>query len=141
MAPTPLGREALKQLLSAPGRVVIVNRSTPADDLTIVAAVIVRHDTAGSARQLLTDLDLAADESEWVDPPTPASEPATLLEVLLRLSLNGQLVETYLFASPPDTPATLAWEVGIRMQDGPSGPGDVSIPELPRFAAYLVPFQ
>ena len=141
MAPIPLGREALKQLFSPTGRVVIVNRSRPTDDLTIVAAVIVRHDTAGSGRQLVTDLDLAADESEWVDPPTPASEAPTLLEALLRVSLNGRLVETYLSAAQPDTPSALGWEVGIRVLDGPSGPGEVPIPELPRFAAYLVPFQ
>ena len=89
MPPAPLGRDALHGMLSAAGRVVIVNTSTPADTISIVAAAIVRHDSTGDARQSLTMLDLEADESEWVDPPSPVSEPPTMVEVLLRMSRNG----------------------------------------------------
>lgn len=141
MPPAPLGRDALHGMLSAAGRVVIVNTSTPADTISIVAAAIVRHDSTGDARQSLTMLDLEADESEWVDPPSPVSEPPTMVEVLLRMSRNGKIVEAYASAAPADPPPARGWETGVRPQNFPADPADVLIPDLPGFVAYLIPFE
>jgi hypothetical protein len=141
MALTPLGREMLHRMLLSPGRVVIVNRSTPEVDLRIAAAVIVRHDGVRSTRQMIVELDLQADESEWLDPLTPVIEPPVMLEVLLRLSLNGRVVETYVSATPTASPPARGWEAGVHPVNNALDPTDTAIPELPEFAAYLIPFE
>ena len=141
--PPLLGRDALHKILSPAGRVIIVNTSNPTDIISIVAAAIVRHGSTGESRQTVTMLDLEADESEWVDPPLPISEPPTMVEVLLRLSRNGQIVESYATAAltaAADPPAR-GWEVGVRPQNFPADPADILIPELPGLVAYVVPFE
>jgi hypothetical protein len=141
MTPPPLGREALQRILSAEARVVIVNRSDASRQLRIAAAVIVRHASSGPTPQVLADLDLGGDESEWVDPPAPIAEPLAMLEVLLQLTLGAETVNAYLRATPPTgAPPEAGWEVGVRPLSTPSDPADMPIPELPGFAAYLVPF-
>lgn len=140
MTPTPLGPEALRQMLSPFGRVVIANRSEPDDDITIVAAAAARHDTVGATGQLLANLDLASDESEWVDPPAPLEEPLAMVEVFLRLMTRSRIVETYVSATPTNGPALGGWEAGVRPASEPTASDETLIAELPGFAAYLTPF-
>jgi hypothetical protein len=127
-------------MLSAEGRVVIVNRSDASSQLKVVAAGIVRHDSTGPTRQILSDLDLGGDESEWADPAAPTTEPMGMVEVLLQLTFGGRLVDAYLCATSTDAPPADGWEVGVRPLSTPIEPADVPIPELPGFAVYLVPF-
>jgi hypothetical protein len=137
---TPLGLEALQRMLSAEARLVIVNRSAEDGELKVVAAAIVRHDSTGPTPQILTELDLGGDQSEWVDPPAPMAEPLGMIEVLLQLGLGGQIVGVYLCATPTDPPPARGWEVGVRHFSIPADATDTPIPELPGYAAYLVPF-
>jgi hypothetical protein len=140
MMSTPLGLEALRRILSAVARVSIVNRSAEDGELKVVAAAIVRHGSTGPTVQTLMELDLGGDESEWIDPPAPMTEPLAMLEVLLQLGFGGQIVDAYLRATPTDPPPARGWEVGVRPFSTSSEPTDVPIPELPGYAAYLVPF-
>jgi hypothetical protein len=138
---TPLGREALRQMLSPSGRLVIVNRSEADGDLRIVAAAIVRHDSAGPKREVLGELELAGDEAEWIDAPEDMAEPVALIEVLLQIAAGLGMVETYL--SDEATPESTAsgWETGICPLSEPLAPEEVPIPEIPGYAAYLKPFR
>jgi hypothetical protein len=127
-------------MLSAGARVVIVNRSAEDGDLKVVAAGIVRHDSTGPMLQILSDLDLGADKSEWVDPPAPMTEPLVMIEVLLQLGLSDEIVDAYLCTTPTDPPPARGWEAGVRPLRTPTDPTDIPIPELPGYAVYLVPF-
>jgi hypothetical protein len=139
MVPTLLGRDVLQKMLSPEGHLVIVNRSATDSDLKVIAAAIVRHDSTGPTRQILTELEIDGDESEWIAPPAPPSEPLVMIEVLLRLTLGARIVDVYLTTPTNASPAG-DWEVGVRPLSTPSDPADMPIPELPGFAAYLVPF-
>jgi hypothetical protein len=142
MPSTPLGRDVLRQMLSSTGRVVLVNRSSSAANLTIIAAAIVRHNASDvSTGQTLSDLDLTFDESEWVDPPAPITESLAMVEVFLRLSLRGRILEKYVCASSDSAEAPNGWEAGVEPVNGTLAPTDVLIDETPGLVAYIRPFS
>lgn len=141
MPPLPLGQDVLRAMLAQSRRVLLVNSTTETDDVRIVAVAIVGHNASDSSRQTLHSMDLAADESEWFQSTSPSAEPPTLLEVLLRVSLRGRVVDVYQSATAPAIPPARGWEAGVRPLTGPLRPSDVPIPEAPGFVAYLLPFE
>jgi hypothetical protein len=139
--PTPLGRDVLRRMLSPSGRVVIVNRSEADGDLKVVAVAIVRHDSAGPKREVLSELEVAGDEAEWIDAPEDTNEPLTLIEVLLQIASGLDIVETYLLAEATPESTASGWETGICPLSDPPASEELPIPEIPGYAAYLKPFQ
>lgn len=139
MPVTLLGQNALVDLLRGNGRVTFANRSSNGTSLVILAAAIVRHDTAGApSRQTVWDLELGPGEAQPVDPPIASGQDFAALEVLFRLFSPDQrgFRELYL-ASPPDAAPATEWEVGVRPDTTPAEVGEFFVPESPGLVAYI----
>ncbi|MFN6998368.1 MAG: hypothetical protein ACK4PH_29630 [Aquincola tertiaricarbonis] len=148
MATTPLGADALAGLLGDQARVRVRN-DTEADDLAaIVAVALARHADDGSVRSDAEfGLELVAGEEAFFEPQPPSADAPALLEVLLRLRIDGEgaaspdgetrFVDVYLQAPPAGggEPAR-GFECGIRRHDGAIEADEQLIPGLADLAAF-----
>lgn len=143
MAVTLIGQQAMQTLLDGRGRTLVVNRTEPDDEVTIVAAALVRHFSGGTTQNDATfALDIGADESVALDPLPPAAETPEAVEVLLRLTMReGQLVDAYVVAHRSAEEPDAAFEVGIKKHDGVLGDGEELVPDFPQFAVYGLPVE
>lgn len=143
MPVTPLGREILQACLRGNGRVTLANRAFEGSDLRILAAAIVRHNSAGAAsRQAVWELDLEPGEAQSAEISEASDQPFAGLEVLLRVFSPDQygLREVYL-SSPPDAAPTQQWEVGVRPDTPPADEREFVVPESPGLLAYIRPLR
>jgi hypothetical protein len=139
MPVTMLGKDTLLTLLRGNGRVTLANRASDGTSLVILAAAIIRHDTAGvSSRQAVWELDLGPGEAQSLDPSIAADQNFAALEILFRLFSPDKrgFREVYL-ASPPDAVPARQWEVGVRSDTTPAIAGEFSVPESPGLVAYI----
>src|SRR5262249_23430134 len=143
MSVTLLGRDTLQAFLRGSGRVTIANRAAEGNSLRILAAAIVRHDTAGVAsRQAVWELDLAPGEAQSADMSEASDQPVGGVEVLLRMFSPDQygLREVYLSPAPDATPAR-QWEAGVRPDTTPADALEFVVPESSGLVAYLRPVR
>jgi hypothetical protein len=140
MPVTLLGQEVLQEYFLGNGRVTVANRDSPGRTLCILAATIVRHDSAGSiSRQAVWELDLEPGEAQSVDPCEAFDQPPAGIEVLLRLFSPDQrgLRDVYL-SSPLDAAPAREWEVGVRPDTDPAEDlEEFAMPESPGLMAYI----
>lgn len=148
MATTPLGSDALAALLGDQARVRVRNASADDDGAAIVAVALARHAADGSVR---TDtefgLELAAGETAFFEPQPPTTDVPSLLEVLLRLRIDGDgaasasgetaFVDVYLRADPAPAPAApRGFDCGIRRHDGEIEADELLVPGCADLAAF-----
>src|SRR5262249_45818994 len=133
MPVTLLGQNALLALLRGNGRVTLANRASNGTSLVMLAAAIVRHDTAGvSSRQAIWELDLGPGEAQSVDPPVAPDQNFAALEVLLRVvSPDKRGLRDIYLSSPPEAAPARQWEVGVRPDTTPAKAGEFFVTEGP----------
>lgn len=142
MAVTLLGQDAIGPLLAARGRVLVVNRTGPSDDVVIVAAAVVRHPASGAPQRDATfGLDVAADESIALDALVPEAETPEAVEVLLRLRIGAEerMADAYVVARRSSEAPDAAFEVGIKTHDGLLLDGEALVPDFAELAVYGLP--
>lgn len=138
MAITPLGSAAMSALLSGRGRVTLVNRTSAAADVVIIAAAIARH-TNGAAAHIDTTfaLEIAADQSVGIEAAPPLAETPEAIEVALRLRIRDEaVVDAYAIAHRAATDTLGGAEFGIKDNDGVLADGEDSVPGFPEIAIY-----
>ena len=148
MATTPLGANALADLLGDQARVRVRNDTAPDDLAVVVAVALARHAADGNHRaDAEFGLDLAAGEQAFFDPQPPSADPPALLELLLRLQIgdgsaaatDGQpaLLDLYLKAEAagPGQPQR-GFDCGVRRHDGEIGPDEQLVPGFADLAAF-----
>lgn len=148
MDPTPLGSDALAALLGDQARVRVRNATADDDGAAIVAVALARHGGDGSVH---TDtefgLELAAGETAFFEPRPPTSDAPALLELLLRVRVDGDgaasatgettFIDLYLkaLAAPaPDAPR--GFDCGIRRHDGEIEADEQLVPGFADFAVF-----
>ena len=142
MAATLLGPDALKELLAAHGHVLVANRTTPEQGVTIVAVAVARHHSGGAVHSdTIFGLELGADESVGLDPVLPQSEEPTDLEVLLRLRVEptGALVDAYAVLARPAGATVTNFEVGVKPNTGLLEEGEETVEGFAHLVVYGTP--
>ena len=139
---TLLGMSAMRPLLAAHGRTLVVNRTDPVDEVIVVAAAVVRHRSSGATQSDATfGLNIAAQESVALDPVPPEREIPAAVEVLLRLRIGAvpQMVDAYVVAQQSTDEPDAGYEIGVRTHDGVLADGEDLVPGFAQFAVYGLP--
>lgn len=148
MATNPLGPAGLAALLGDAARVRVRNATADDDLAVIVAVALARHGADDSVRSDTEfGLELAAGEQAFFEPQPPTDQAPALLEVLLRLRIDGDgaasadgqthFVDLYLRSGPaPAGGAPRGFDCGIRRHDGEIEADEQLVPGFADFAAF-----
>lgn len=148
MATTPLGPAGLAALLGDAARVRVRNATADDDGTVIVAVALARHAADDSVRaDTEFGLELAAGEQAFFEPQPPTTDVPALLEVLLRLRIDGdgaasvdgqtRFIDLYLQTGPaPATDTPRGFDCGIRRHDGEIEADEQLVPGFADFAAF-----
>lgn len=139
MAATPLGRDRLRGLFQRSCRLVLANETGDENAATILAAVFVLHQEDASTQTLsFFGLGIEPGENGTFDNHRPSESPVVLIEVLIRLIVDGDatVVDAYTTAAEDPQRALRGATFGIKAIDGILASEDHVIAAAPRFAAF-----
>jgi hypothetical protein len=139
------GPEALQALLSARGRVTVVNATGDEDGVRIVAAMLMRHLPDGQAlADAAFGLEVDAGMNVPLDPMPSLEQAPAGVEVLLRMQFAAsddvdgsrtEFVDLYL-RSEAESTAVNRFEFGLRRHDGEIEDDEILLPDHADFAAW-----
>jgi hypothetical protein len=139
VAAMPLGRDRLYGLFQRSCRLTLTNGTDEENPVTIVAVVFVLHQEDSSVQTLsFFGLGIEPGESGTFDNDRPSESPVVLVEVLIRMIVDGEtaVVDAYSTAMENPQRALQGALFGIRAIDGILAPEEYQISGAPRFAVF-----
>jgi hypothetical protein len=135
-----LGKDRLGAILDGTQRIVVSNRTSLENGVTINSLAVGLHGAEGNIRfRTLAGTSLGPDESLVVDDDRPVEEKIVAVEAFMRLTGEGvgQILEAYVKVELEGTATSLGdIELGISQAYDGSVAGATVIDEAPDFAVF-----